>query len=103
MKQIEIEWVPLGLKVTAALVEDQNPNLCKLLWNSLPYATIQTHALVSGEHLYHVAPIPELVTTPAMYKEDRTQSPEGTVFLSQLQHLAIKYGHITEYIPAAPV
>ncbi len=103
MKQIEIEWVQLGLKVTATLVEDKNPNLCKLLWDNLPYASLQTHALVSGEHLYHVAPIPELVTTRALYKEDRTQSPDGTVFLSQLQHLAVKYGHLTEYIHAAPI
>lgn len=28
--------------------------------------------------------------------------PDGTVFLSGLQHLAIKYGPLTEYLPAAP-
>jgi hypothetical protein len=33
---------------------------------------------------------------------DRTQEPDGTVFLSKFQHLAIKYGRVTEHQPAAP-
>ncbi|HVY45585.1 MAG TPA: hypothetical protein VHB21_06880 [Minicystis sp.] len=103
MRRIEIEWVELGERVTATLSEDRNHALAELLWSRLPYASLQTHALVSGDHLYHVAPIVELVTTPATYKEDRTKSPDGTVFLSQLQHLAVKYGALSEYIPAAPV
>lgn len=102
-RQIQIEWVELGKKVTATLIEDKNQNLCNLLWDHLPYSSIQTHALVSGEHLYHIAPIVDLVTTSADYKEDRTKSPDGTVFLSQLQHMAVKYGSLSEYLPAAPV
>jgi hypothetical protein len=102
-RQIQIQWVELGKSVTATLVEDKNQGICNLLWDRLPYCSIQTHALVSGEHLYHIAPIVDLVTTAADYKEDRTKSPDGTVFLSQLQHMAIKYGTLSEYLPAAPV
>lgn len=41
--------------------------------------------------------------TKANYKvPDRMTEPDGTVFLSGLQHLAIKYGPLTEYLPAAP-
>ncbi len=104
MREIDIEWVQLGIKVTAQLDADtQNPVLASLLWSKLPYNSLQNHALVSGNHLYHLVPIPELVSTVAEAKEDRTKSPDGTVFLSQLRHLAIKYGPLTEYIPAAPV
>lgn len=103
MRQIELEWVQLGATITATLTDDQNRGLCDLLWDHLPYRTIQTHALVSGHHLYHLCPIHELTYTPAAHKEDRTQSPDGTVFLSQLQHLAVKYGELTEYLTAAPV
>jgi hypothetical protein len=103
MRQIEIEWVGIERKVTADLIETKNPNLCNLLWESLPYNSVQSHALVSGDHLYHVVPSWQLVWEQAMFKEDRTQSPDGTVFLSQLQHLAVKYGRLSEYIPAAPV
>jgi hypothetical protein len=103
MRQIEIEWVGINRKVTADLIETKNQNLCNLLWDNLPYNSIQSHALVSGDHLYHVVPIWRLVWEQATFKEDRTLCPDGTVFLSQLQHLAVKYGHLTEYIPAAAV
>jgi hypothetical protein len=103
MRQIEIEWVGINRKVTADLVDKKNPNLCNLLWDNLPYNSIQSHALVSGDHLYHVVPTWQSVWEQAMLKEDRTLCPDGTVFLSQLQHLAVKYGHLSEYIPAAVI
>jgi hypothetical protein len=103
MREIEIEWQPVGITVTAQLFDEQNRSLSDLLWEALPYNALQNHALVSGRHLYHLVPLMELVYTAAETKEDRTQSPDGTLFLSQLQHLAIKYGPLSEYIPAAPV
>lgn len=103
MRSISIEWIPLDIRVTVELNENINSNLVDLLWNNLPYRSLQNHALVSGCHLYHLAPIHELIYENAKYKVDRTKSPDGTVFLSQLQHLAIKYGELSEYIPAAPV
>jgi Cucumopine synthase C-terminal helical bundle domain len=103
MRLVEIDWVPLGIKVTAELSEGPNRNLSDLFWRQLPYNSLQNHALVSGHHLYHLVPSVELLYTQAERKEDRTKSPDGTLFLSQLQHLAIKYGPLSEYIPAAPV
>lgn len=104
MRQIEIEWVQPGITVTAELSWERNPGMADLLWNELlPYNSLQNYALVSGKHLYHLVPHHQLVYTEAEDKEDRTQSPDGTVFLSQLQHLAVKYGPLTEYLPAAPV
>lgn len=103
MREIEIEFNPVGIKVIAELFDNPNGNLAKLFWDSLPYNALQNHALVSGNHLYHLVPLVELIYTHAEMKEDRTQSPDGTLFLSQLQHLAIKYGPLSEYIPAAPV
>jgi hypothetical protein len=103
MREIEIEWQPMGIKVTAELFDDRNRSLSDLFWSWLPYNALQNHALVSGRHLYHLVPRVELIYTAAESKEDRTKSPDGTLFLSQLQHLAIKYGPLSEYIPAAPV
>lgn len=104
-KAIDVEWVPFNTKITVDLdVEDRNPVLANLLWNHLPYNSLQNHALVSGKHLYHIAPIPELVYTTAQFKvADRTTCPDGTMFLSSLRHMAIKYGSLTENLPAAPV
>jgi len=102
-RQIEIEWVGINRKVTADLLDDKNAELADLLWRNLPYNSIQSHALVSGDHLYHVAPINELVWAQPAMREDRTKSPFGTVFLSHLQHMAVKYGELTEYLSAAAV
>jgi hypothetical protein len=102
MRKIEISWRDLGAKVTIEL-DGRNPGLADLLWRNLPYRSVQGHAYVAGEYLFHLAPIRELVYTPASYKEDRRLFPDGTVFLSQLQHLGIKYGELTEPIPASPV
>ncbi|MCM2410613.1 hypothetical protein [Streptomyces sp. RKAG290] len=102
-RQIEIVWPDLGITVTAEL-DDRNPALADALWESLPYQSLQGHALVAGEHLYHVAPIHALLHTPASHKiADRREAPDGTVFCSALQHLGIKYGELTEPMPAAPV
>jgi len=103
MRAIEIEWRPFGITVVAELSDGPNRNLADLFWESLPYNALQNHALVSGEHLYHLVPAVELVYTQARLKVDRTRSPDGTLFLSQLQHLAIKYGRLSEYLLAAPV
>lgn len=103
MREVEIEWLPIGITVTARLFDQQNRGLGDLFWRSLPYNALQNHALVSGRHLYHLIPLVDLLYTPADSKEDRTRSPDGTLFVSQLQHLAIKYGPLSEYIPAAPV
>jgi len=103
MREIEIEWRPTAITVTAQLFDEPNRNLSNLLWEMLPYNSLQNHALVSGRHLYHLVPSLDLICMPAEQKEDRTKSPDGTLFLSQLQHLAIKYGALSEYIPAAPI
>ncbi|KAF9886560.1 hypothetical protein FE257_011332 [Aspergillus nanangensis] len=48
-------------------------------------------------------PVSSRMYTPADYKvPNRVTEPDGTLFLSGLQHLAIKYGPLTEYLLAAP-
>jgi hypothetical protein len=102
-RHIEIAWPDLGITVTAEL-DDRNPTLADALWESLPYQSLQGHALIAGEHLYHVAPIPSLLHTGAQTRiPDRREAPNGTVFCSGLQHLGIKYGTLTEPMPATPV
>lgn len=41
-------------------------------------------------------------TDPQFKCPDRAKEPDGTIFLSKFQHLAIKYGQVTEHHPAAP-
>ncbi|KAF2093315.1 cucumopine synthase [Rhizodiscina lignyota] len=101
--RINVKWPQLGITVRAEMDVNTNPRLVNLLFENLPYRSLQNHALVSGDHLYHLVPTEKLIYTQADFKvPDRTTEPNGTVFLSGLQHLAIKYGPLTEYLPAAP-
>ncbi|MCM6778866.1 hypothetical protein NDR87_35870 [Nocardia sp. CDC159] len=101
-RHIEIAWPAVGITVTAEL-DDRNAALADALWEALPYRSLQGHALVAGHHLYHAAPIPSLLHLPATTRFDRREAPDGTVFCSALQHLGIKYGTLTEPMPASPV
>ncbi|QSY50348.1 MULTISPECIES: hypothetical protein [Streptomyces] len=102
-RHIEIAWPDLGITVTAEL-DGRNPELADALWEALPYQSLQGHALVAGQHLYHAAPIPSLLHLSASTRiADRREAPDGTVFCSALQHLGIKYGTLTEPMPASPV
>ncbi|KFX90089.1 hypothetical protein V490_06661 [Pseudogymnoascus sp. VKM F-3557] len=86
-RMIKVKWPKLDITITAVMNEQVNPNLVNLLYENLPYRSLQNHALY----------------THAEYKvPNRVTEPDGTVFLSGLQHLAIKYGPLTEYLPAAP-
>ncbi|MFI9507976.1 hypothetical protein [Nocardia sp. NPDC052566] len=103
VRRLEIAWPDLGITLTAEL-DGRNPELADALWEALPYRSLQGHALVAGQHLYHAAPIPSLLHLPAATRiPDRRAAPDGTVFCSALQHLGIKYGALTEPMPASPV
>jgi hypothetical protein len=101
-RHIEIAWPDLDITVTAEL-DDRNTVLADALWESLPYQSLQGHALVAGYHLYHAAPIPSLLHLHGSTRIDRREAPDGTVFCSALQHLGIKYGTLTEPMLASPV
>jgi hypothetical protein len=101
-RHVEIAWPDLGITVSAEL-DGRNAVLADALWESLPYRSLQGHALVAGHDLYHVAPIPSLLHLHAPHRFDRREAPDGTVFCSALQHVGIKYGTLTEPMPASPV
>ncbi|KAE8395214.1 cucumopine synthase [Aspergillus alliaceus] len=100
---IRVKWPQINTTVSAVMDSEANPRLVNLLCKHLPYRSLQNHALVSGDHLYHLVPAEELIYTHTDHKvPNRVTEPDGTVFLSGLRHLAIKYGPRTEYLPAAP-
>ncbi|ARP72883.1 hypothetical protein LK07_27410 [Streptomyces pluripotens] len=103
MRQIEIAWQSIGAKVRVSLDEGRNAQLVEPLWASLPYQTLQGHALVAGDCIYHVPPAHDLLHAVPDYKVDRKIQPDGTVFCSAVQHLTIKYGDLTEPMPTAPI
>ncbi|GES62024.1 hypothetical protein ATEIFO6365_0005002500 [Aspergillus terreus] len=100
-RELKIKWPKLGATITVKM-NNLNPSLSRLLGTVLPYYSLQTHAVVAGDQLYHLVPLEQLIYTPADYKApDRAKEPDGSVFLSSFQHLVIKYGNVTEHQPVA--
>lgn len=93
----EMEWPVLRAKVDAELFMDKNPDLCKIFWESMPFETIQLHAVVSGEDLYAYCPVNEVEfhhqgKLPVILSE----APVGSITYSILGLVAVYYGPITE-------
>jgi hypothetical protein len=103
MRQIEIAWDSIGAKVRIELDEGHNADLVEPLWAALPYQTLQTHAIVAGDCVYHVVPSHELLHAEPDHRVERNEQPDGTVFCSAVQHLTIKYGELTEPMKTSPV
>lgn len=59
-RTIKVRWPKLDITITA-IMTDKNPTLVNLLFEKLPYSSLQTHALVSGDHLYHLVPAEALI------------------------------------------
>jgi hypothetical protein len=53
----------LDITVTAIMNHKANPDLVSLLYEYLPYRSLQNHALVSGDHLYHLVPSEKLIVS----------------------------------------
>ncbi|GKZ26490.1 hypothetical protein AbraIFM66951_005826 [Aspergillus brasiliensis] len=99
--EVKIKWPRLNTTVTVKM-NNANPTLVSLLGSALPYRSLQTHAVVAGDQLYHLVPLEQLIYTPADKKApDRAKEPNGSVFLSSFQHFVIKYGEVTEHQPVA--
>jgi len=49
-KEIELEWPGIGIKVTATLLEEDEPELCEMLWKNLenPLKTFCRHPTSTG-------------------------------------------------------
>lgn len=92
---------PITLR--GSFYEDINQDVIAALLSAGSFNSVLTHALVSGQYLYETAPSPDLMVAKPDTLRSRITAPVGTVFASQLQHLAVKAGEVTETLPAAPI
>lgn len=60
LRELRIKWPKLNVTITVKMHE-LNTALVDLLWDTLPYRSLQTHALVTGDHLYHLVPSEPLI------------------------------------------
>lgn len=58
---IKVKRPQLDITITAVMNDEVNPTLVNFLYDYLPYRSLQNHALVSGDHLYHLVPSEKLI------------------------------------------
>ncbi len=97
-----IDWPALQQKVKAHLLSQQDPDLLARFWQTLPFESIQSHAVVAGFQIY--CPF-RLACKPARpWHEPMNAQPMGRINLElDFQYLAVNYGPLTEPVPALPV
>ncbi|RNB78375.1 hypothetical protein [Brevibacillus panacihumi] len=99
--RIEICWPDFDCTVRATLLSEMNPELCEEFKKTLPFSSIQSHAVVAGKQMY----LPyRLVSEVAYQEEPMDQQPVGRVNIElDFQYLAMNYGPMTEPVPAVPL
>lgn len=60
-RMIKVRWPQLDITVRVVMNDELNKTLIDVLYDNLPYRSLQNHALVSGDHLYHLVPTEKLI------------------------------------------
>lgn len=96
---VSIQWKGIDMEVTAELLTEFNPLACAEFKKSLPYKSIQSHAVVAGGQMY--CPYRLLIDEDKCNTEDMSKQPVGRANIElDFQYLSINYGEITEGVPA---
>jgi len=91
---IDIAWPSYNLNVRVRLFEKQAPKLCNLIWQVLPFESIEVHSMVAGTMVYSPTPI---VTTAVENPKLLTQlKPGDCTYANFSQNLSIIYGGMNE-------
>ena len=51
-RQIKLTYVATGESVLAEMLDDEAPNVCKLVWEMLPVETKAIHGMYSGAEVF---------------------------------------------------
>jgi len=102
-KIMEIRWPTIGVRVEAESL-DYNREFSQKFWESLPFKTIQLHAMVTGEDMYSYCPVSPVDYLHLVEKRvPINEVPPGYVTWSTLGLIAIVYGPCSEPLKTQPV
>lgn len=100
---IEIQWPKLGILVEAEPL-DYNVEFFGKFRGSLPFKTIQLHAMVTGEDMYSYCPVSPVEYMHLVERRIPIMDvPPGLVTWSGLGLVAIVYGPCTEPLTTQPI
>ncbi|MFX1534782.1 MAG: hypothetical protein ACFFDI_11215 [Promethearchaeota archaeon] len=108
IKKIEINWPDADITVSASLQEEEEPELCKLLWDDLkqPLKTVSHHVLSTGNVILGMGRPPKHPTASGTQRQPVgrkkwlfTQIEPGMIVYSGANHIWFNYGYLTEALP----
>lgn len=100
---LDISWPKLGITLEAESL-DYNQKFSERFWESLPFKTIQLHAMVTGEDMYSYCPVSPVEYFHLVDKRvPINELPPGYVTWSGLGLVAIVYGRCSETLKTQPV
>lgn len=93
-KIMAMSWPALDARISIRLLEDEAPTVCRMLWEALPYKSLQSHALITGQMLLATAPVFTLARENLrLYTE---VEPGACLYGAGSQNVIISYGALTE-------
>ncbi len=102
-KTFQVEWPKLGIKLEAGPLP-YNQKLFDFFWRSMPFKTIQLHAMVTGEDMYSYCPVSPIEYMHLVEKQlPINKVPPGYITWSGLGLVAIVYGPCTEPLRTQPI
>ena len=94
-----IRWKTLDCQVRAEILNECNPRACEEFKKSLPYKSIQSHAVVAGGQMY--CPYRLILDEKDCNTENMAKQPPGRMNIElDFQYLSLNYDAITEAVPA---
>ncbi|SDR63453.1 hypothetical protein SAMN05519103_08630 [Rhizobiales bacterium GAS113] len=87
-------WPTLDARADVDMLWRDAPTLCGLLWDALPFQSVQEHALITGCMLFASTRISTLVRENTTTFID--MAPGACYFATGSQNVGLVYGHVTE-------
>lgn len=95
-RQFQITWPDFKVTVRAALLDEENPEICEEFWRGLPFETVFAASMSSGE-MFKV-PVPFILPdSPCRQLGFFPEEAPGTILsLAYMGSLLVKYGIVAE-------
>lgn len=93
-RMLTMTWPSLDAKVKVRLLEDKASRICTLVWDALPWESVQGHALITGFLMFATSPIFTLVGENVQIFTK--VGPGACSYSLGSQNVQVTYGPLTE-------
>jgi len=91
---MKMTWPSLDAQVKVRLLDDKAPTICSLMWDALPWESVQAHALITGFMFFSTSPVATLARENVRLFSELT--PGDCAYGAGSQNIVVVYGPLTE-------